>query len=656
MGLFDRFKKTKEPAHIEIGLSGDDLEKSVKPVPNTSFLDQQIDKSKAIFSLDSKSVNVDNIYQKKGRLQDKDLRELSQYDSIISLIVNTRAEQSSVFGRKSRSKYDRGFILRERIPIQEDMYTKSEDREQEARSRTELSNHICKWVQTCGTANRFVVDYAFSGSDSFFKECSLSEFLAAQSRNLIVFGRCATQIIRNNAGVPIMFRPVPVESLFRVIDQRIVSISGSDRDVSQQAVLDADEYAAIEKGRRPIAYVQRMDGKNVSFFTDQDIILTYHQKQAYENLDGYPLAPIEQATYMIGLHFHAQNFMQNSMTKGLASKGIISLKTPDGGVVSPEQSEHFRKMFSNYVARNDNSATIPVISGPIDVNFIELNATVHDLEFLNLYNKAIMILCSSFQISPQEIGFGNLDSAQPSLGDSSKQDQIVQGEERGLRQIIEKLFAVLNKVIHETFAESAGMFEFEAIGLGQNTREADLAVYKEELQTTGTFGKLWADSERVEAFPFGGNVPTSPLFVNSVAKFMTYGHMMYYFFGVKDALDKPEYDFLLDVGLDQAYQNMKFGVVKMQAEQLQIQTEQLRLQLEMTKQQMQQMPVQAEMEQAQAEQQMGMDQQAQQQETVEKSTETKQKAMEFLQRYKTEKEQKAQEAPKTLSELFNNPV
>lgn len=589
MGLFDFLRKS-EKTEEEVTMSFDEpttegrLEKGVKPTPNTDFLDGKVDVNKAVFSLDSKAPGIDRLYHKQGRLQDKDLKDICSYDAIIGLIVNTRANQALSFGKRSTGKYDRGFILQEKVSVQENPHLSSEEKNKETQYRMELANKISEYVTNCGTSNRMVKDKVFKNSDSYFKDCTLQEFISAQVLNLLIFGRAATQIIRNKDGVPIMFRPLAVETLKRVIDQADITLDEGE-DTHEQSVKDSAEYRKIEKGRRPVAYVQRMEGKNVAFFTEEEVKMTYLRKQAFEDLDGYPLSPIEQAYFTVSMHFYAQQYQQNAFTRGLASKGIINLKTKEGGVISPDQVETFRKLFTNYVARNDNSATIPVISGPIEAEFIELNATAKDMEFTKLYQNVVTIMCACFQISPQEIGFDSMSSAGPSLGDGNKQEQIVQGEERGLRQLIESIFALLDNIIYEVFPESKKLFRFHPIGLGQNTKEADLALYKEELQTSGTFGKIWADSERIESFPFGGNVPTSPLFHASVVPYMKMSELRYHFFGEEGALDNPDYDFFLDVAKNEMYMSAKFKSQEMQAEQMGMQLEQMKLQLALQQQQ-----------------------------------------------------------------------
>lgn len=580
------------------------LQKSVEPVKQNPNLEEEIEKSKVVFGLNSARYEIDNVHQKSGggRLLDKELKDIAHYDSIISLVVTTRANQCMTFGTKSRSKYDRGFILREKLPVQDDPTIPIEKKGNECLYRTQMAETISRWLLNCGTTNPEIIEHVFHESDSVFRYCKLSEYLAAQVRNLLIFGRCATQVVRNKDGFPLLFRPIPVETLFRVIDgRRISGLTRSDNDVPNAAVDDVEEYNKLKEGERPIAYVQRVRGKTVSFFTEKDVLVTYLQKQAYEGLDGYPMAPIELAYFSILMHFHAQMYLQNSFQKGLGSKGFITIKTPEGGVVSKMDVENFRKMFSNYVARNDNSATIPVISGPVDVKFEPLQATSKDLEFNNLYARVLQIVCASFQISPHEIGFGALDPGDRStVSDQMKQEQIVQGEERGLRQLLEMMLSSVFMIVCEAFPEAKDIFHLEAIGLGQNTREGDLELFKEELNTNGTFAKIWANSERSEAFPFGGHVPTSPVFHQSVARYMRFGEMREHFFGEKDASKNPAYDFLIDPALNEAYQALKNQMPQMQAQQQALQIEGQKQQMEMASTQMQQ-----EQQQQEAQQQQG---------------------------------------------------
>jgi hypothetical protein len=589
MALMDMFKGNKSQLKTSFE---DELQKTVKPIITDPSLDEKINTDKGVFNLSSEIYNVDNLILKAGgRLSDEEQRRLAQYDSIISLIITTRATQFHAFGHPAKNKYDRGFMLRETMAVLNDPTIPKEDREAECLFRTKMSEIITKWIVNCGTSDPNVINHIFKKSDSFFKYCTLGDYLEAQGRNLLNFGRAITQVIRNKQGVPLCWRPLPAETIYRVIDGRPVTMSHpgqGDSDVNVDACDDVIEYNKLNKKQKPVAFVQRIKGKNVSFFTEDEIKITYWQKQAYEGLNGYPLSPIELAYYSILMNFYSQRYLENAFTRGLGSKGIILLKTPEGEIPPQEQIDSFRKMFNNYLTRNDNSATIPVIAGPMDIDFVQLMATPKDTEFDKLYARVLQTLCGAFQISPHEIAFGSLDPENSTVSDGVKQDSIVQGEERGLKHVLEKLFAEVMSIVFEAFEQAKPIFTMEAIGLGQNTKEADLGIYREALQTNATFGRIWADSERSESFPFGANVPTSPIFHQSVGKYMKYSEMRHYFFHDEGALDNPAYDFICDPSLDATYQQLKTGTLAEQAKQMKIQTDQLEQQGKMQADQMQQ--------------------------------------------------------------------
>lgn len=586
----------------------EELEKSVKPREIPANLHGEINKTKVIFDVNSeKNTSGDNTVRKGARLSDKELRDICGYDSIISLIINTRVNQARSFGKKSRNKYSRGFLLKEIIPVQEDSNIPPEEKQTEVEFRTELAEKLTEWILHCGTQNEDILNYVFSDSDDTFKQCSLSEFLSAQTRNILTFGRAATHVIKNTDGIPLLWRPIPVETLYRVIEGRAVRLTGSDIDVDKDAAIDAEEYNKLRKNEQPVAYVQRIKGKNVSFFTEDEIVLDYFQKQALEGLRGYPLSPVELAYNAVLMNYHSQLYLQNAFTKGLGTKGVVNLQTQEGDYLSKEDVESFRKDFSNYVARNDNSATIPVISGPVKLEFVPLQATTKDMEYVNLQTRLISILTSSFLISPHEIGFGSLDPNQPVLGSSgsTNQDDIVQSQENGLVILLEQQFRTVQKIAFGSFPQAKNIFLLSPVGVGENTKEADLNMYKEELQTSGTFSKIWQDSERSDPFPIGGSIPTSPVFHQSVARYLKYSEFRYYFMNDKEALNNPAYDFIIDPSLNEPFQQLKNGMDKLQKEQAEQQLQQQGMEMEQSEEQMdmQKEQMQAEQEQPPEEQQ-----------------------------------------------------
>jgi len=545
----------------------------------------------------------DSLSKEPKRLSDAELKELSLIDPYIGAIINTRVAQISSFGALSESKFDKGVRVIDLEEIRREDFDSEDAFERELKLREAEKKAIIEWVLRCGTGDKKVLDEMYQAADPTFKHCSLKDYFQAQSRALLTFGRAARQNLLNTDGTICAFRPTPIETIKQVKFGSKVHVTAVS-DVSQQSEVDANEYNKIPVNEKPIAYVQEVDSVQVGFFTEEDMKVMYYQVQSFLDLNGYPMGPIEFALFLVYIHQHTLSYLRNQFVKGQLSKSMIVLKPTDPSVkISDEDIESFKMEIANMATRTDNSAVIPVIGGPIDLQLIKTTETPRDMEWLQVEQTVIRALCSAFQISPTEAGFGQLgDSA--GMGQGSRDYELVQGEERGLRLLVDILMEDVNDAVYQNFPEARKRYKVAAFGVGNETREGVLNRHVQELQTTATLNSLFSDSDKNRQFEYGGDVPLSPLFHSNVAKYMTYGKFMESFFGVEGASKRPEFDFIIDPNLNQAYQQLKMGMQQMQAQQQALGLEGQKMQLEAQQAQMQQaaqQPQQAQPQQEKAE-------------------------------------------------------
>lgn len=553
--------------------------------------DPQIEKAKTVF-VSKSSPSAHGNFEHKGnrRLLDQELRDLSIMDPYISAIISTRTAQALPMGRPAGSRFEKGARIVDLDPPNLKEFKDKEQYATQVKIRKEQTQVLLDWLLNCGSENPEILDEIYKDADKTFKECKLYSFISCQVRNLLTFGRCATHIIRDVEGNPIIFRPVPVETIYRVKEGQRVHISKS-MDVPEEATKDADEYNALPEDERPMAYVQILDGQQESFFTADELFIWNYQDQALADLNGYPLSPIEQALFMVFIHQQTLQYMRNQFVKGMASKGMICLEsTSESTTFSDDDLEDFRQQFHNFVSRNDNSATVPVIAGQIKANFIPLNANPDDMQFLQIEDHIIRAICAAFQIAPQELLQSTLGtSAQGGLNDGGKDTEIIASQERGLRIVLDVIFDGLNHIMGDNFPEMKKSFRVVYSGIGSDTKDAIIQQSTAELQTTATMSSLWSASEKTDPFPFGGDAPLAPSFWTGPARFMTFGEIREHFFGDTGAASKPEYQFLVDPNLDQqlvqrianpiqAQTQMAQATMSSQMEQMEVQTEQMKAQ------------------------------------------------------------------------------
>lgn len=557
---------------------------------------KQPEKAKTVFISKTASTAASGSLESKGnrRLTDQELRDLSILDPYISSIISTRVAQSIPMGRPSESKFSKGARMLEIEPLRAQDFPNIEEFKTKTDIRRNQTAMLMDWMLHCGSSDEEQLESIFKDADKTFKHCKLHSYIACQVRNLLTFGRCATHVIRDVSGNPILFRPVPVESIYRVREGESVYLSNTE-STTQASKDDVEEYNALPSRERPLAFVQRLDNRDDAFFTDDELLVWNYQDQALTDLNGYNLAPTELAMFMVFIHQQTLQYMRNTFVKGMASKGMIVLEsTSESSTLSAEDLEDFRQQFHNFVSRNDNSAAVPVIGGAIRAQFIPLNATPKDMEFLQTEDHIVRAICSAFQIAPTEllqatIGEGGGGG---SLSRAGKETELISSQERGLRILLDVIFDGLNDIMGMNFPELKKLYRFEYTGIGNDTKESVIQQNISELQTTATMSTLWASSERTDPFPFGGDVPLAAAFWSGPARFMFFGEIREHFFGDKGASKKPEYQFLTDPALHQAYMQLKTNPIEQQAQDTQVQSQMAQVQLQQTEQQAQQPPEQ----------------------------------------------------------------
>jgi len=596
----------------------DILSKSVRPKTTKRDSSKKYDQSKIVFSSRAYEKSMDGAAVKGWqRLSDNELREVAHVDPYISAIISTRCSQGAVIARESESKFDKGTRILDINPPDINNFDNIKDYETQLKVREQQSRVIMDWIWNCGTRDEEIINEVFSdpGSDKLFKKCTLADWMSSQMRNLLTFGRKADQIIRNQEGLPIMFRPLPVETIQPLIGGRDAYV-GTGKDTVEQSEEDAKEFNEMPVELRPAAFVQKIEGRNANFFTEDELKMSYFQKQALFDLNEYPMSPIEMTIYMVFIHQNTLSYLRNQFVKGLGTKGVLALQSTDPSAsLGDEDLESLRRDFHNFLSRTDNSAATPVIAGPVSVNWIPLTSSPRDMEFLQVEEHVIRALCAAFQTSPQEMGYGHLSINQGGLNQGNKQDDIIQGEERGLRMLLDILYDDLNDILYENFPEARDNFRISYTGVGEDTRDAVIQRDTAELQTTATMSSLWANSEKKDAIPAGADVPLASIFHSNIVRYMKYGFFMEQFFGFEGWEKDPQYDFIIDAGLESSRQQRIMFNNNMLQQQGQIQLQTQAVQLDSMEQQAKATEAQnAAMEQQmQAQQQQGQQPQDEQQ-------------------------------------------
>lgn len=561
------------------------LRKHVKPAERDKNIEGYIDKAKFAFSPESYyRTKSDGVIEHKGidRLTDEENKIISRYDPTISGIISNRSNQCLNIGRPSLSRFNPGSRIKDIEPPQlEDFQTRGEF-EKEKQLREKEKENIMEWVQSCGTKDKSLINAMFSEShDKSWRISSFSDYLAASCRNLLIFNRSSTQKFRyygqensEDNGRLIAFRPAPVEVIHPVDPEVSEMLLSPDNDnVTEQAAADALAWSRLPHDLRPSAYVQKIEGRIVGFWTEDDMSVIYGQKQALFGLNGYPLTPIEQCIYMVNIHQNTLEYLSNTFTKGLSTKGAFFASSTDefGQALSEDDADAIRDEITNYLQAVDNSAAIPFFSGPFKLEFIPLMPNPKDMEWVQVEESVIRALCTAFTVDPSEIGYGHLSTNSGSLGNNGKQEDVVRGEERGLKPLLDVIFNDVNDMLYEAFPQARGKYELVYEGVGSESRESVQQNLMTEMQTTATMSSMLSASEQTILAPIGGELPLNQQFWNIIERNYTHGEILEAIDPdrFKGASQKPEWDFYRAGDVQGAiFQMQEMQMQQEQAEQM----------------------------------------------------------------------------------------
>lgn len=510
-------------------------------------------KSKALFNSQSALLGASQgwIEKSRTRLTDDQLRDIAIMDPYVSAIRKTRVAQVSPLAGRAVSRFDKGIRIVEKKPKIRKDFESDEAYEQSKEIAEKEKDALLKFLLNCGTTDNDKLQGLYDGVDRTFMHCSLKSYFQAQVDNLLTFGRYGRQSLRDDEGVLVAFRPVPIETVRIADPEQRAWISYFDNQERVLFAKDLADYNAIPEGSRPIAYYQVIDGQPRRFFTDDDLKVFHYQQQAFINLLGYCMSPIEEAITVIFLHHHSLQQLRNMLVKGLLTKGMIALKSTNPEIEVPDEVvTQFKQELTNFSTGTQNNTAVPIIAGPIEVQWVPLTPSLKDSAWLETEQLIIRSIHSSFQISASETGMGAMGDPSAGLNSSQKDNELISGEERGLKMIVETLTEDLNSALAEYMPQAAAKYDVQIVGVGSETQEGMLQRAQAESNLTATLNDLLSMSEKNSTLKYGGDVILNPQWHQLVVPKMHYGKFLEHFLGEEGASENPLYDFIIDESLD----------------------------------------------------------------------------------------------------------
>lgn len=502
-------------------------------------------------------------------LPDNVLKQIGLRDSLIAAIAQARTGHISQFGRELQDRFATGFRIEPRKGAL------AQATPQQKQIIHERIVNASKLMSTCGHTEGVPHE----------KRISLATFLGLQTRNGLLNGRFATEIIytRDSDGERMFhsFQPVDVSTIYRAAptakDHADQVREGALRLLEKLRGPDAERLRPERFVNDEYAWVQVIDGKPRNAFTPEEMFVHNLYPVTDIEMRGYPISPIDTAIDAIMTHLNITQHNKLYFQSGRAARGMVVIKSTD---VDQGLVHDIRRHFNASINSVQNAWRVPTfgIDPEDDVEWIPLDSgSGRDMEFQYLSDSNAREICAAFQISPEELpGYQHLSRGtnNQALSESNNEYKLLAARDVGIRPLLNQIQDFLNERILPLIDPLvATLCTIKLYGLDADTAEKEDTRITQAMAIDMTMDEIL---ERKEKDPlgatWGGTFPLNPGWQAILDKYVPVGKIVEHFFGVKGASQDPNLNYYRDPFWFQ-YQQLQLQVQQLQMQEQQMQAQ-----------------------------------------------------------------------------------
>ncbi len=329
------------------------------------------------------------------------LKRIAVQDDLVAAIVNARANHMASFGRPQPDRFSTGFKIEPMPGIVEQL---------EAEDKKKLQDDIekaTKRLATCGTVEDWDADERW---------ITFSQFLKMSTRNALIVGRVATEMIwaadvKGGDKKFLGFRPIDAGTIYKAVPKS--SQAETVRDDAARLLMELKKQKLPKESDPPedFQWVQVIHGQPRQVFTDDECALhNFYPVTDVELYGAYPVTPLDTVWNHVLMHLNITEHNKLYFQNGRAAKGMLVIKSDDvdDGVI-----QGIRQTFQASINGVHNAFRAPVfgVGSKDDLAWEPLDGAggSRDMEFQYLLDMNSRVILSAFQMSPEELpGYGHL--------------------------------------------------------------------------------------------------------------------------------------------------------------------------------------------------------------------------------------------------------
>lgn len=472
---------------------------------------------------------------KLSLIPDNLLKRCAIQDDLVAAVVHTRCNHVSQFGRQQQDRHQKGFKFVIDPAIEEKL---SKEQKQALQERIDRAERL---LLSCGHQK------GWSQQD----KCSFTEYLYMSTRNAIVLGRMATEIVyvpdpRNPAErIFHSFRPTDAGTIYYASPYKDAQegIRAQARKLLEQIKNEKLRPEKFENDE--YSWVQVIDGRPLQAFSSEEMLVQNFYPVTDIELQGYPLTPLDTAISAVTTHINITNHNKLYFQYGRAARGMLVIKSQD---VDAEVVQAVKQQFNASINAVNNSWRMPVFGiGPEDdLQWVPIDQGTRDAEFQYLSDSNARTILAAFQMSPEELpGYQHLSRGtnNQALSESNNEWKLTAARDVGIRPLIAKVEDFLNDslmpLIDEYLSKNA---KIRLVGLDLVDEEKESVRLQQDAALHMTYDDIL---QKVEKKPYGasrgGQFPLNPAVGTIIKSYLTFGQVLERFFDVEGAGDPQQH-------------------------------------------------------------------------------------------------------------------
>lgn len=397
------------------------------------------------------------------------LRQMTERDTLLGCIINTRIAQVSSFCREQENKYSSGNLIR----------LKGADRHKRRLTNGEKDRKkkIESYIERMGSTRNITRD-AFANAMKKLVRDTLS-YDQANVENVLTRGGDLYESLVMDA------------TTIRIADQT----KSNPRGIP---IREADE-------KTHIMYAQILNGEIVKEFTPRELMFGIRNPRSSLKVGGYGFPEPQILIQTVTAHIWAEEWNRKAFSQGSTIKGVLNLR----GNIDRQKYDNFKRQWTTQVGGITNAWRTPIINSD-GIEFVPMQMSNTEMGYQMWIEYLVKIACAIYQMDPTEINFdlrgGGGTGAQPTFVSNNDAQQKM-SKDRGLRPLLRFFEDLFNRHIVERIDDE---FELAFVGLDAKTEAEAVDLRQKQGQTHLTINEVRA-LEDLDPIP-GGDVIMNPTY------------------------------------------------------------------------------------------------------------------------------------------------